>query len=153
MVYLAASRSKDPRTKIGAVLVKHGQVISTGFNGFVRKVLDTPERWNVREEKYKFVCHAEFNAVVNAARMGQCVFDSIIYTQGIPCHECTKAVLQAGVREIVVHKQWPTLQRIEKWANSNAIAAQMYEETGVTIRYIDKILGVEGLCNGELVSV
>jgi deoxycytidylate deaminase len=66
--------SKDPNTKVGAILLKPdlSAVVSTGINGFPRKLQDTdPQRWE-RPTKYTYVTHAEVNAVANAARIGVC---------------------------------------------------------------------------------
>ena len=68
--YLASEKSKDPSTKIGAVLVRGDNIVSIGYNGFPRGINDSPERLNNREEKYFYVVHAESNAILNAARNG-----------------------------------------------------------------------------------
>jgi len=70
MVYLTATKSKDPSSKIGAVIVKDDRVISTGYNGFPIGVSDSQERYLNRETKYKFVVHAEHNSILTAARFG-----------------------------------------------------------------------------------
>lgn len=152
-MYLVAARSKDPSTHIGAVLVKDGDVISSGWNGFGRKVLDTPERWNDKETKYKFVCHAEFNAIMNAARKGISTIGTILYTNGVPCNECAKAVVQAGVIEIVVHRQWPILAHRVKWNEAHLISDQMFSEVGIPVRWYDKLLNSKGFIDGKEVTV
>ncbi len=63
-VYLVAQKSKDPRTKIGSVLVKDNIIISTGFNGFPIGVLDKQERYLNREQKLRYVSHSESNSVL-----------------------------------------------------------------------------------------
>ncbi len=150
-VYLTAERSKDPSTKIGAVLVKDKNIIGSGYNGFARKVLDLPERYNNREIKYKFVCHAEANAILTCARLGIQTLDSILYTNGISCHECSKSIIQGGVKEIVVHTHWP--MNHSKWIDSVEISKIMLEEAGIKIRYIDNILGMVGYLDGRIVNV
>lgn len=146
-VYLAATKSKDPRTKIGAVLVKNGIVISEGYNGFPRGVLDLEDRYNDRELKYKFVVHGEANAVLNAVRHSVSPIGSICYTQEIPCHECTKLLLQVGVIEIVTHALWPF--HGGQWEESVKLSQQMCQEAGVLIRSIDTFLDVIAYVNGR----
>ena len=151
-VYLAAERSKDPRTKIGAVLVKDKNVIGTGYNGFARKVLDLPDRYTDRELKYKFVVHAEANSVLTCARLGISTMNSVLYTNGIPCNECMKSIIQGGILEIIIHKQWPELSG-EKWIEAVKISKIMLEETGVKIRELDSILGMVGYLEGKIINV
>jgi dCMP deaminase len=146
-VYLAASKSKDPRTKMGAVLVKDGVVISEGYNGFARGVKDFEDRYIDRATKYKYVVHAEVNAVLNAARRGVSTFGSVCYTQHPPCHECMKTLLQAGISEVVTHSTFPSMRAA--WGDSCDIADNMRNEAGVKARVIDDVLGIETRINGE----
>ncbi len=150
-VYLTAERSKDPSTKIGAVLVREKNIIGSGYNGFARKVFDLPERYKDRNIKYKFVVHAESNAVLTCARLGIPVLDSVLYTNAIPCHECAKSIIQGGIKEIVVHSKWPMSH--SKWASSMEISQIMFKESDVKIRYLDDILGLTGFINGQKISV
>ncbi len=152
-VYLHANDSKDPRTKIGAVLTLQDRVISTGFNGFPRKVKDLLSRYENRETKYKFICHAEANSVSTAARLGRATLDSVLYTQGIPCQECCKTLIQAGVKKFVVHKQWPNLTYSEKWNDAIAISTIMMEEAGIELEIFDKELGLLGFLDGKTINV
>jgi dCMP deaminase len=152
-VYLAASKSKDPRTKIGAVLVKNGVLISEGFNGFARKVQDSPERYRDRETKYKFIVHGEANSVLNAARHGINTSESVLYTQGVPCNECAKSLIQAGVREICIHAQWPEMNHVPKWVEAVKISHCMFQEAFIPIRILDKKLGLIGFLDGKEVYV
>ena len=148
---MTAERSKDPSTKIGSVLVKDKNIIGSGYNGFARKVLDLPKRYNNRETKYKFVVHSESNAVLTCARLGTSTLDSVLYTQACPCHECMKSIIQGGVKEIVIHKKWPMNHL--KWSESFEISKIMAEEAGIKIRYLTDILGLTGYLNGEKISV
>ncbi len=150
-VYLTAERSKDPSTKIGAVLVKDKNIIGSGYNGFARKVLDLHERYNDRETKYKFVVHAEANSILTCARLGISTIDSVLYTNGISCHECSKSIIQGGIKEIVVHSRWP--MNHAKWEESIKISEIMLKEAEVKIRYLDDILGLTGYLNGQKISV
>lgn len=154
-VYNASWQSKDPRTKIGCVIVKKddNDILTTGFNGFPRGVLDLEERYNQREIKHNLVKHAESNACLMGARKGVCLKNSILYTQGIPCHECAKDIIQVGVSEVVIHKQWPNLFHDEKWVKSVNLTKILFEESKIPIIIYDKILNMTGFVNGMEVSV
>jgi dCMP deaminase len=104
MAELIASKSKDPSTKVGCVVVgPDNEVLSTGFNGFPRGVdekIDT--RWE-RPEKYSWVIHAEANAVANAARVGVSLKNSKMYMNyaPCPCTSCTQLIIQSGIVTII----------------------------------------------------
>lgn len=151
--YLAADKSKDPKTKIGAVLVKDNRLISSGFNGFPYGVKDTADRYEDRELKHKLVVHAEANAVLQGALMGHSTHESTLYTPGIPCCECMKSVIQGGIVKIVVHKQWPNLTHSPKWMESFKIAEMMMRESGITLDYFDGKLGLVGLLDGKEIHI
>ena len=152
-VYEIAAKSKDPRTKIGAVLVRDNHAILEGYNGFPKGVSDMAERYHDKETKYKFVVHAEANSVLVAARFGISTEGCILYTQGIPCNECTKTVIQGGIKEIVVHKQWPNLFTSPKWTESIEISKTMLNESGVHVRWLDKKLNMIGYLDGKKMKV
>lgn len=151
-VYLVASKSKDPSTKIGAVLVQDNTLISEGYNGFCRLVNDDiPSRW-LRPEKYSWIEHGERNSIYNAARNGIRTFGSTMFTQEVPCVDCARAVIQAGIKEIVLHKQWADIWRTvmnDKWKDGYMVNFQMLEESGIFIKYLDKTLGVNCLISGK----
>ena len=150
-VYLTAERSRDPSTKIGSVLVRDKNIIGSGYNGFARKVLDLPERYNNRETKYKFVVHSENNAVLTCARLGISTLDSVLYTQACPCHECMKSIIQGGIKEIVIHKKWPMDHA--HWLKSFKISKLMAKEAEITLRYLSDKIGVTGYLNGKTIKV
>ena len=103
MAHLVASKSKDSSMKVGAVIVSTDHVIlSTGYNGFVRFADDDDETKRERPEKYFWTCHAELNAVCNAARVGMALKDSTIYVTNHPCVECARAIVQAGIIEVII---------------------------------------------------
>lgn len=100
----AISHSKDPSTKVGAVLVAAGEThsISLGYNGFPKGASDSKVVWDNREEKLKRVVHAEANALLNVRGK----FDtegSTIYTTLAPCAKCMGLLINAGVSEIVYY--------------------------------------------------
>ena len=98
---LAAQRSKDPNTQVGACIVSSDNIIiSTGYNGMPKGCSDDEFPWNRDGEdtKYPYVVHAELNAILNAN--GRDLRGSKLYVALFPCNECAKAVIQAGVKEI-----------------------------------------------------
>ena len=102
---LSAMRSKDPNTQVGACIVNDdNRIVSVGYNGFPRGCSDEDFPWerradNQNDTKYPFVCHAELNAILNSNGIG--VKGSRIYVALFPCNECAKAIIQAGIKEIV----------------------------------------------------
>lgn len=101
---LAAERSKDPSTQVGACIIdNNNRIISTGYNGFPKGCSDDEFPWNrdasAGETKYPFVVHAELNAILNA--QGTSVVNSRLYVSLFPCNECAKAIIQSGIREVV----------------------------------------------------
>ena len=101
---MAAKRSKDPSSQVGACLVDDNhKVISIGYNGMPVGVDDEVIPWGHGEgldSKYLYVCHAEFNAVLNA-KDGSALRDSTIYVTLFPCNECAKALIQVGVKKVI----------------------------------------------------
>ena len=98
---LAALRSKDPSTQVGACIVSpENIIISTGYNGMPKGCNDDEFPWDRTGEdtKYPYVVHAELNAILNAN--GRDLRGSRIYVALFPCNECAKAIIQSGIREI-----------------------------------------------------
>lgn len=98
---LAAQRSKDPNTQVGACIVSpQNIIISTGYNGMPVGCSDDEYPWEREgaDTKYPFVVHAELNAILNAS--GRDLHGSRIYVALFPCNECAKAIIQSGIREI-----------------------------------------------------
>jgi len=100
---LAAHRSKDPNTTVGACIVSpEKKILSTGYNGFPRGCSDDEFPWEregePNETKYPFVVHAELNAILNAG--GQSLKGATIYVDLFPCNECAKAIIQSGIKRI-----------------------------------------------------
>ena len=133
-----AKRSKDPSTKLGAVIVYDNRVVSIGYNGFPRGVRDSKERYTNRKEKYKYVVHAELNAILNAGSFD--LHGCILYVPWCPCNECAKAIIQCGIDTIILESEI-----IEsRWKESCVAALTMFSEAGVVIQkkntrgYIDK---------------
>ncbi len=99
---LAARRSKDPNTQVGACIVSQDKIIiSTGYNGMPKGCSDDEFPWEREGEqtKYPYVVHAELNAILNAN--GRDLRGSKLYVALFPCNECAKAIIQSGVQEVV----------------------------------------------------
>ena len=130
-----AKWSKDPSKKIGAIAVgSKGQVLAQGYNGFPRGIRHSPERLNNREEKYKYVVHAEMNLIYNASYNGVSLDKSTVYVTGLPvCSECAKGLIQVGVEQVIMPKQTDTP---EKWKDSFEFTKQLFEEAGVRWQFI-----------------
>ena len=103
LAHLSALRSKDPNTQVGAAIVdENHRVVSVGYNGFPTGVSDDEFPWEREgkflDTKYPFVCHAELNAILNSTKS---LKGCSIYVALFPCHECSKAIIQSGIKEIV----------------------------------------------------
>jgi len=102
---LAACRSKDPNTQVGACIVSEDNIIiSTGYNGMPKGCSDDEFPWDRKGEneaatKYPYVVHAELNAILNAN--GRDLRGSRIYVALFPCNECAKAIIQSGIKEVM----------------------------------------------------
>jgi dCMP deaminase len=122
--------SKDPSKQIGAVAVgDKGQILSQGYNGFPRGVKDTNERYNDREEKYKYVVHGEMNCIYNACNSGVSLNGATLYVTGLPvCSECAKGIIQVGIKKVVMEypKDIPPI-----WEKSVQLTKQMFLEANV----------------------
>lgn len=126
-----AGWSKDPSTKVGCVIVdQQNRVVSLGFNGFPRGIKDIAERYSDPEVKYKFVAHAERNALDNAPLS---VEGCTLYTPLLPCNECAKSIIQKGITKVVSYE--PNSDRPHlHWD----ITKEMFKEAGVKLFLINK---------------
>ena len=101
---LSAKRSKDPSTQVGACIVDNDhKVVSIGYNGMPRHCDDDDLTWEKGEglnSKYLYVCHAEFNAILNT-RDGSRLNGCTVYVTLFPCNECAKAIIQTGIKKVV----------------------------------------------------
>jgi len=137
MAYLCAENSKDESTHIGAVIVgPDNEIRSVGWNGFPRGINDNLQHRQERPEKYYWFAHAERNSTYNAARIGVSVKDCVMYTPGIPCSDCAIAIIQSGIKEVILDKDWDE-GNSEKWSESGNRSHQMFEEAGVSVRFLE----------------
>jgi dCMP deaminase len=98
------------RSKVGAVLVKAGNVISFGYNGTPAGMDNCCEENNVTKDE---VIHAEMNAILKAAKSGNAVEGSTLYLTLSPCKECSKLILQSGVKKVVYLNRYRNLDGIQ----------------------------------------
>ncbi|MEK9574701.1 MAG: dCMP deaminase family protein [Gammaproteobacteria bacterium] len=126
-----ASWSKDPSTQVGAVTVGNKkEVLSQGFNGFPRGIIDSEDRYNNRETKYKYVVHAEMNAIYNATYSGVSLDGAVLYVYGLPiCSECAKGIIQVGIKKVIIEKS----KELDNWNESVALSQEMFDEAGVEL--------------------
>ena len=129
LAHHVADWSKDPSTKVGAVIVNDNkQVLGLGYNGFPRGVYDCPERYNNRSIKLLFVAHAERNALDNATS----VEGATLYSTLFPCTDCAKGIIQRGIKRVVTSEPSPAQhQRF-----NCDISAIMFKEAGVELDLI-----------------
>ena len=127
-------KSKDRRTKIGSVIVgKDNEIVSTGYNSFPRGIDDDVEERQQRPEKYFWMVHSELNAILNAARIGVSTNGCKIYlTCGVPCSNCGRAIINAGITKVYCKTEDTTRNR-EKWDEESSKTRQMFEESGVEV--------------------
>lgn len=100
---LAAKRSKDPNTQVGACIVnKENRILSVGYNGAPNGYDDNYFPWNREGKitKYPYVCHAELNAILNFRGNMRELEDAAIYTLFFPCTDCCKAIIQSGIKRV-----------------------------------------------------
>jgi dCMP deaminase len=131
-----ASWSKDPSKQIGAVAVSDkGQVLSQGYNGFPRGISDSVSRLFTRDEKYKYVVHAEMNVIYNATYTGVSLDGATLYVVGLPvCSECAKGIIQTGVKRVVMADVEGGMDR---WKESWELSRSMFEEVGIQYEFSD----------------
>lgn len=125
--------SKDPSTKVGAILVKDRKVVGMGFNGFPEGVEDTPARLADRETKYKMVVHAEVNAILQAGERAKGATLYVYPSFAFPpiCNDCCKAAINAGIAGIVGYLPDENDPRVVRWKDSIEVSKTMWEEAGL----------------------
>lgn len=144
LAHLSAMRSKDPSTQVGAVIVDTSKkIVGIGYNGLPTGLSDDEFPWGregkVLETKYPYVVHAELNAILNATlSLNGCS----IYVSLFPCNECAKAIVQAGIKEIVYED--------DKYAETDSVIAskRMLKAAGINLRQLPQSVHVT-LNHGE----
>ena len=130
---LISSWSKDPSTKVGAVITRGNRIISTGFNGPPQKVHDLQERFLDREMKLKMTLHAEVNAILFAK---QDLKGCILYCTHPPCTQCAAMIIQSGLEEVI----FPLLPSFaeapkfyERWKTDIDLSMKLFSEANIIV--------------------
>ena len=131
---LSGLRSKDPGTQVGACIVNpENRIVGVGYNGLPYGCHDEDFPWSNKtgeldQTKYAYVVHAELNAILNSTHQ---LKDCRIYVSLFPCHECVKAIIQVGIKEIIYCD--------DKYNGtpSDKAAKRMLNAAGVTYRKIN----------------
>jgi dCMP deaminase len=131
---LSAKRSKDPSTQVGACIVNaKNKIVGAGYNGLPIGCSDDDFPWDKEGDflntKYPFICHAELNAILN--NIGMDLQGCKIYTALFPCNECSKAIIQSGITEVIYLS--------DKYAGNAIFKASkiMLDTAGVTYRKVE----------------
>jgi len=132
-----AARSKDPNTQIGCLIVGPAHEIrSTGYNSFPRGIRDdVPER-RTRPTKYLWMEHAERNAIYNAARTGTSMEGCTIYVDIMPCMDCARAIVQAGIKAVVISQERMEQYSSDQYDEHFHNVEVLFGEAGVGIRQV-----------------
>ena len=130
---LSACRSKDPNTQVGACIVNDkNKIVGTGYNGLPIGCDDDDFPWEKQgdflQTKYPYICHAELNAILN--NIGMELRGCKIYTALFPCNECTKAIIQSGITEVIYLS--------DKYAGTDTARASrlMLDKAGIVSRKV-----------------
>ena len=118
--------SKDPSTKVGAVITNGKHIVSLGYNGLPSKIYDDPSILENREQKYKFIIHAEMNAILAAERP---IAGSTLYTfPFLPCTNCASMCIQAGISRVVSR---PCVDN--RWKDRLIESKKMFKRAGIEV--------------------
>ncbi len=140
---LAAKRSKDPSTQVGACIVSpENIIISTGYNGMPKGCSDDEFPWGREgaDTKYPFVVHAELNAILNAN--GRDLRGSRVYVALFPCNECAKAIIQSGVKEVLYlsdkYADTPSTQASKRMLQAAGVKCRQlqFERDSITLDFV-----------------
>lgn len=153
LVYLVAMKSKDRSTHVGCVVVDDNNTIrSLGYNGFPRGVDDEIEERHDRPAKYLYTEHAERNAVYNARTdLSGC----IVYVNFLPCADCARAIIQAGIKEVVVHKKFSEAYQTNQFDESHKATLEMLNEVDINVIWWDGevVTQIVGFVGGDILSL
>lgn len=119
--------SKDPSTKVGAVMARGKELIGLGYNGFPSGIEDLEDVYNDRDEKYKRIIHAEANLFRNC--WGKDIKGSTIYIYPFqPCSKCALEIINHGIKRVVTIRS-----DTDRWEDDFEISRKLFEEAGVEL--------------------
>ncbi len=140
MARLVSTKSKDSSTKCGCVLVgESNQVLSTGYNGLTRGVEYDDVTLHERPEKYYWYEHSERNAIYSAAAHGIALKNSKAYVTGPPCHDCARALVQSGIKEIIIPVKHNFIDKVREggtWKESCERSMKIVSKGNVIFREV-----------------
>jgi len=157
MMILVASKSKDPSTQHGCVIVGPAhEMRTTGFNGMPRGIHEEPpsfahpNRDEIKQRyerpiKYKYFEHAERNAMYNAARIGVALEGCTLYVTGIPCVDCARGIIQVGIKRVVIHDTTDDGFK-ERWKDDISFTLALFEEAGIELDIFEGAIDEKELC-------
>lgn len=135
LAHLSGLRSKDPNTQVGACIVNQdNRVVGIGYNGMPYGCVDEEYPWGREGElvdtKYPYVVHAELNAILNSTTS---LKNCTIYVSLFPCNECSKAIIQSGIKEVVYES--------DKYSDTDAVkvSKRMLKSAGVQVRQVKPV--------------
>jgi dCMP deaminase len=124
--------SKDDSTKVGAVITTHeGKPVSWGFNGMPMGIDDTIPARHIRPYKYKWMCHAERNAM-DLAPNGD-LSGCVMFVTFSPCTTCAQSIIQRKIKTLVVDSNFTADKMPDRWKEDMITAVEMLTEAGVNI--------------------
>ena len=155
LAYSLAQSSPDPNTKNGAVLFNtYGQEISTAFNTLPDQVEINSTRMNDHDLKLCMIVHAENGAILQAAKRGLATDGGTLYCPFYACAECSKAIIQAGIKRVVGHAQLMALaSQHTLWHKSIRLGFEMMFEAGVQCDLYNGLLNLQTRFNRQDVNI
>jgi dCMP deaminase len=128
---LVSGWSKDPSTKVGAVISdKNNRIVSIGYNGFPQNINDD-NRLENRETKYKIIVHGEMNAILFANKSLQ--FCTLYTYPFMPCPRCASTIIQTGIKRVVSYNNMP-----ERWKDEFELSKLLFKEAGIELKLYER---------------
>lgn len=123
---LISEWSKDPSTKVGAVIAdENNRIVSVGYNGFPQNISDD-NRLEDRDTKYKIIVHGEMNAILFANKSLQ--FCTLYTYPFMPCPRCTSMIIQTGIKRVVSYNNTP-----DRWKDEFELSKYLLKEATIEL--------------------
>lgn len=125
---IIALRSTCTRLMVGAIIAKENRIIASGYNGSVSDSTHCiDEGCYIVDGHCVRTVHAEANAILQCAKFGVSTDQTSLYVTHFPCLQCTKQIIQAGIKEIIYETDY----------RNHELALQLFEEANVKIKQVD----------------
>ena len=122
-----SSWSKDPSTKVGAVITDFdNRIVSIGYNGFPKNVIDDPNMLNDRQTKYNIIVHGEMNAILFANKSLE--FCTLYTYPFIPCPRCSSMIIQSGIVRVVSYKN-----TVDRWEKDFELSRWLFDQANIEL--------------------